>query len=133
MDRDIEIEIEIDLRLYIYIYIYSGNRPRDEFIRADALQQHGDAPRLLRTLARRRGRPSPRYFPCARVNPCASCMGHRQSTPPWPLHDIAITNVVWCMTYTKEGRGGVVYCAIDVQWYCNSAGSAGGRGKYTYD
>jgi len=31
------------------------------------------------------------------------------------------------------GRGGVVYCAIVVQSYCNSAGNAGGRGKYKDD
>ena len=24
----------------------------------------------------------------------------------WPLHDIAITNIVWCMSYTGEVGGG---------------------------
>jgi len=47
----------------------------------------------------------------------------------WPLHDIAITNVVWRMAYKRGVGGGVVYCAIDVQKYCNSAGYAGGRGQ----
>jgi len=37
------------------------------------------------------------------------------------------------MAYKKEGRGGVVYCAIDVQSYCNSAGNAGGRGNTNKD
>ena len=29
----------------------------------------------------------------------------------WPLHDVDITNIVWCMAY----KGGVVYCTIAVQ------------------
>jgi len=33
----------------------------------------------------------------------------------WPLHGIAITNVVWCMAY-KRGVGGGSYIA---QWSCN--------------
>jgi len=33
----------------------------------------------------------------------------------WPLHDIAMTTIVWCMAHTKSGSGGVVYCAIVVQ------------------
>ena len=49
----------------------------------------------------------------------------------WPSHDIAITNIVWCMAYKRGVGGGVVYCAIDVQWYGNSAGSAGGKGQQT--
>jgi len=32
----------------------------------------------------------------------------------WPLHDIVIANIVWCMAYKREVVGGVVYCAIDV-------------------
>jgi len=28
----------------------------------------------------------------------------------WPLHDIAITNIVWCMAYTR-GVGGASYIA----------------------
>jgi len=34
-----------------------------------------------------------------------------------------------CMVYgiQKGGRGGVVYCAIDVHEYCNSVGNANGR------
>ena len=34
----------------------------------------------------------------------------------WLLHDIAITNIVWCIAY-KGGVGGGVYIA---QWWCNS-------------
>jgi len=37
----------------------------------------------------------------------------------WPLHDIVNTNIVWCMAYNSEVGGGVVYCAIVVQKYCN--------------
>jgi len=35
---------------------------------------------------------------------------------PWPLHDIAIANIVWSMAY-KRGVGGGAYIA---QWSCNS-------------
>ena len=35
--------------------------------------------------------------------------------PPWPLQDIVINNIVWCMACTREVRGGVVYCPIAVQ------------------
>ena len=44
----------------------------------------------------------------------------------WPLHDIVITNIVRCMAYTREVRGGVVYCSIVVQSDCNSVGNASG-------
>jgi len=30
--------------------------------------------------------------------------GNSRRTPCWPLHDIAITNIVWCMAY--KGRVG---------------------------
>jgi len=34
---------------------------------------------------------------------------------------------VYTVTYKREvDRGGVVYCPIVVQWYCNSVGIAGG-------
>jgi len=33
------------------------------------------------------------------------------------------------MAYKRGVGRGVVYCAIDVQWYCNSAGSAGRKGQ----
>jgi len=55
---------------------------------------------------------------------------HRLS---WPLHDIAIANIVCCMAYKSGVGGGVVCCAMDVQRYCNSAGNAGGRGQWTDD
>ena len=32
----------------------------------------------------------------------------------WPLQK-GITNIVWCMAYTWEAGGGVVYCPIVVQ------------------
>jgi len=34
----------------------------------------------------------------------------------WPLHNIAITNMVWCMVYNR-GVGGGAYIA---RWSCNS-------------
>jgi len=45
----------------------------------------------------------------------------------WPLHDIVITNRVWCMIIQKGGRAGVLYCPTVVQQYCNSVANAGGR------
>jgi len=47
----------------------------------------------------------------------------------WPLHDIVITNIVWCIAYKREVGRGVVYCPIIVQWYCTRVGNAGGRGN----
>ena len=46
----------------------------------------------------------------------------------WPLHDIVMTNMVWCIAYKREFGGGVVYCLIIGQWYCNSEGNAGEGG-----
>jgi len=34
---------------------------------------------------------------------------------PWPLHDIVITNIVWCIADKREVGRGVVYCPIIVQ------------------
>jgi len=34
----------------------------------------------------------------------------------WPLHDIAIANIVWCMAF----KGGVGGGACIAQWSCNS-------------
>ena len=51
----------------------------------------------------------------------------------WPLQDVAITNIVWCMAY-KGGVGmRVVYCAIVVHTYCNGVNNAGGGGTYKDD
>jgi len=36
----------------------------------------------------------------------------------WPLHDIVIANIVWCMAYKREVGGGVGYCPKVVQQYC---------------
>jgi len=33
----------------------------------------------------------------------------------WPLHDIVITNMLWCMAYEWGGRWGGVHCALAVQ------------------
>ena len=51
----------------------------------------------------------------------------------WLLQEIAIANIVLCMAYKRGVGGGVVYCAIVVQEYCNSVGSAGGRGEHKDD
>jgi len=32
-----------------------------------------------------------------------------------PLHDIVITNFVWCKAYKREVGRGIVYCPITVQ------------------
>jgi len=31
----------------------------------------------------------------------------------WPLHDIVITNIVWCIAYTREVGRGVVHCQVN--------------------
>jgi len=50
------------------------------------------------------------------VNRSPSWEGHiREAAAGWPLHDIAITNIVWFIAYKGGGRGSVVSCAIDVQ------------------
>ena len=33
----------------------------------------------------------------------------------WPKHDIAITNIVWCMPYKRRVGGGGAFCAMVVQ------------------
>jgi len=35
--------------------------------------------------------------------------------PIWPLHDIAITDMIWCMALKGRVGGGGVYCAMVVQ------------------
>jgi len=47
----------------------------------------------------------------------------------WPLHDIIITNSVWCIAYKREVGREVVYCPIIVQSYCTRVGNSGGRGE----
>jgi len=46
----------------------------------------------------------------------------------WPLQNIVITNIIWCIAYKLEFGGGVVYCPITVQSYCTRVGNAGKRG-----
>jgi len=36
--------------------------------------------------------------------------GYRPQPLTWPLHDIVITNIVWCSAYKREVGRGVVYC-----------------------
>jgi len=33
----------------------------------------------------------------------------------WPLNDVGIANIVWCIAYTREFGGGVAHCPIIVQ------------------
>jgi len=40
----------------------------------------------------------------------------------WPLHHIGITDIIWCIAYIPEVDGGVVYCPIVFQTYCNGVG-----------
>ena len=45
------------------------------------------------------------------------------------LHTILPLLILYGVWHTKGGSGGgIVYGAIDAQWYCNSAGNAGGKG-----
>jgi len=56
---------------------------------------------------------------CPGVERCLSGVYESSSRPcatSWPLQDIAITNMVWCMAYRGEGRWG----ACIAQWTCNS-------------
>jgi len=55
--------------------------------------------------------------------------GHSRGGRVWPLHDIAITNIVWCTIYKRGVGGGGVYCAMVVQSYCNGVGFVGGVGQ----
>jgi len=55
-------------------------------------------------------------------------------TRDWPVHDLVVTNNVWCMAYKWEVEGGLytARCAIVVQcnaYWCNSVSNAGGRGR----
>jgi len=47
----------------------------------------------------------------------------------WPLHDIVIADIVWCIAYTPEVGRGVSYGPIIVQSYCTRVGNAGVRGE----
>jgi len=52
------------------------------------------------------------------------------STVAWPLQDIVITNIVWCVEYEWEVGRGVLCCVIIMQEYCTRVGHAGGRGEW---
>jgi len=55
--------------------------------------------------------PHPPYPPLPK-KPCCYPTPH---TISWPLHDIVITNFVWCIAYKRETEKGIVYCVIIVQ------------------
>jgi len=61
-----------------------------------------------------------RYCRCSlKARPTSGAAASEWPTPSftrWPLHDIAITNIVWCMPY-KGSVGGGAYIA---QWVRNS-------------
>jgi len=44
-----------------------------------------------------------------------------------PLYTIVPLPILYGVWHTKGGSGGVVCCAIYVQYYCNRVGNAGGR------
>jgi len=46
-----------------------------------------------------------------RVNPAPG----EEGGGVWPLQDIVITNIVWCIAYIWEVGRGVLYCPIIVQ------------------
>ena len=77
---------------------------------------------------------------CASVCVCGRSRLKRRSrsflprAAPWPLHDIAIANIVWCMAYIR-GSGWGLYVA---QQPCNSiatvwAMQAGRKNERTID
>jgi len=69
--------------------------------------------------------PTPTHPARTALRPCARAPVHQRRTV-WPLHDM------FCMVHgvQKSGwGGGVVYCAIVVQYYCNSVGNADGEGQ----
>jgi len=55
--------------------------------------------------------------PCCVKRGIRSCVhiGGRLCVWVWPLHDIAIANIVLCMAKTTGVGWGVVYCALDVR------------------
>jgi len=59
--------------------------------------------------------------------------GYRGGIWSWPLHDIAITHLAWCMAYTGGVDGGGVYYAMVVQLYCNRVVFVRGVGRYKDD
>jgi len=46
----------------------------------------------------------------------------------WPSHDIAITNIVWCMAYKKGGRWGGRLVRNGRAKVCKRVGIASGGG-----
>ena len=44
------------------------------------------------------------YSTCRGSGPTRSRRGPGQADAAWPLHDIAINHIVWCMTYKGRGR-----------------------------
>ena len=57
---------------------------------------------------------SPLYYP-PHLHCPYYCITIAPPPLPWPLHDIVITNSVWCIAYKWEVGRGVVYCPIIVQ------------------
>ena len=58
----------------------------------------------------------------------------KKYTTPWPLHDIVITNIVWCKAYEREVEGGSYFAQLS----CNSietvrAMQAGRKNENTVD
>jgi len=59
-----------------------------------------------------------------RVNP----LDRIDTDSSWPLHNIAITNSVWCIAYKRRVGEWGVPCAVVVQYHWNSVGITGWGG-----
>jgi len=51
---------------------------------------------------------------------------HMNEVQAWPLRNISIANIVFCIAYTRRVRETAVLCAVVVQYYRNSGGLTGG-------
>ena len=115
--------VYINIYIYVYLYVYPSTRrrvrlavgalrvnpepglnlsnlpmgcPRFGFVnpfRAGCFSDLGYGPGLLMVKS------SPGVTPKSRFGP------HLDSTDDWPSHEIATTNLVWCMAHTKRGGG----------------------------
>ena len=100
--------------MYIYVYINGG-------VHEGGSERHSTRACLRTRPARLRIR----LFVCLFVHDGAT----DKALGGWPLHDLVITNIVWCIAYKREVARGVIYCPIIVQLYCTRVGNAGGRGE----
>ena len=57
----------------------------------------------------------PYYMLPSAYSTCRKLTRPQNPGAAWPLQDIAIANIVWCMAYKRGVGGGGVYCAMGVQ------------------